>query len=153
MVTIRENYLIGLVIGLRCVWWEAHCANSFVVDVQAKVDALVQRLNGLGTRVGISNLLRLNESANMIDSGVNNTIADRFRDNVLGFSGGIKSELCADVCKRNARVSEVDLAKACLDDVVPQSGNECQGLVRSKEVLICGDHPLEVGQAAHINRL
>jgi hypothetical protein len=54
----------------------------------------------------------------MVDHSVNDAVADGLRNNELCIGRAVQTQLAANVRKANARVAQVDLPKAGLDDVV-----------------------------------
>ncbi len=60
----------------------------------------------------------LHESSSMVDSRVDHSILDCFRDDVLRIFLGVKMKLDADICKGDTRVGEGDGTEGSFDDEV-----------------------------------
>jgi hypothetical protein len=75
-------------------------------------------------RVNVDKLLGSKVAVFMVDRGIDHAISNGFGNNELGIDLAVQVKLGTDVSKANARVRQVDLAQAGLDNVAAKSTNQ-----------------------------
>eukprot|EP00047_Mylnosiga_fluctuans_P002997 m.226921 g.226921 ORF g.226921 m.226921 type:complete len:324 (+) comp11502_c0_seq1:36-1007(+) len=132
---------------------EPHRLDGVAVQLQAERRARVERLLRLVRRVHVEDILGLDEAAVVVDRRVDDAIADRLCDDVLGVVGAVELQAGGDVRQRDARVRQADAADARLDDIVPQAENEGVCVVALEACGVLLDDRVEVGHVADTHGL
>ena len=91
------------------------------MQLEQELDPGVERDLRLARRVHVAHLATLHETLLVVNDSVNDAVANRLGDDVLGVFFRVEVELGRDVAERDATVRERDGAQGRLDDVVTEA--------------------------------
>lgn len=113
------------------------------MEVHAVLDALVEDVLRVVGSVNILELQGLHPLVLVIESSINDPISDGFSDDLLSLLDALEGQLVHDVRDRNARVRDVYLLQAKLNDGVLKAMDQRQVFVSLEELCILGAERLE----------
>mmetsp|Transcript_1487 Transcript_1487/g.5103 ORF Transcript_1487/g.5103 Transcript_1487/m.5103 type:complete len:295 (-) Transcript_1487:365-1249(-) len=146
LVRVLLFFVAGLLLG--GVGWVDHGLEGFVVYVEAEGDAAVEGLLGVVGGVDVGDVLGAHPSVVVVEGGVDDAVFDGLCDDELGGPRGLELELGGDVVEGDARVGDVDLAEAGLDDVGGEAEGEGVGRILLEAVGVGGEDVVEAGEGA-----
>lgn len=94
-------------------------------------------------RVDISLWKRLDELFVVVDRGIDNSITNGLRDNLLSLFDALQAELACDVGERNLRVRNVDLLQTKLNDGVLETVHKGEHFVSLEHLRVAGHKLVE----------
>ena len=111
--------------------------DTLVVQLQAKLNSLVESLLRLVRGINVDDILALHVTLLMLQRSLDHSISDSFCADIFRLFFGIEMQFLADLLQRDARIGEGERTESSLDDVVTETKNQSIRAIRDELLLVC----------------